>query len=419
MTENSRPGVVIVGSSHAAAQLAHGLRRHGWRDGITIVGAERELPYHRPPLSKDFLKGKKSFNQILLRQKAMYEKECIGLVLGRRVIHVDRNQKCVTTDDGELLAYDKLVLTTGARPRRLPVPGAELPGVCYVRTVADIRCILEKVSRGGKAVIIGGGYIGLEAAASLRGLGMDVTVLEAQERVLQRITCPQMSAFFTRVHREEGVVIQLGTSVKAIEGDKFVTGVRLKSGEMKSAELVVVGIGVVPEVSLAEQCGLEVNNGVVVDQYGRTKDPDVYAAGDCASFVHPLYKRFIRLESVQNANDQAMTVANSICGDPEPYAALPWFWSDQFNVKLQIAGLSEGHDVIVERGDSKSGRSFSICYLRDGRLLAVDAVNRPKDFIMSKKLIARKLPLDEALLRDIDNPLDACGHRASEKPRNR
>jgi 3-phenylpropionate/trans-cinnamate dioxygenase ferredoxin reductase subunit len=287
VTKEGHSDVVIVGASHAATQLAHGLRRFGWERGITVVGEEPVLPYHRPPLSKEFLKGNKSFEQILLRQESMYTKSNVELMLGRRVVSIDRERKKAIMENGDSLGYEKLALTTGARPRRLSIPGATLRGVCYVRTVADIHSMLREVKPGGHAMIIGGGYIGLEAAASLRALEMNVTVLEAAERILQRVTCPSMSTFFTRVHREEGVDIRLGVNIASIEGDQRVTGVRMHNGDVEAADLVVVGIGIEPNVSLAEKAGLEVNDGIVVNEYGQTADPNVFSAGDCASFLHP------------------------------------------------------------------------------------------------------------------------------------
>jgi 3-phenylpropionate/trans-cinnamate dioxygenase ferredoxin reductase component len=401
-------GLVIVGGSHAATQLAHGLRRFGWLGKITIVGEEPVLPYHRPPLSKDYLKGKKNFEQILIRQLSMYEAAEIDLMLGRRAISIDRQRKSVSLDDGQALAYDILVLTTGARPRQLPVRGTNLSGVNYVRTISDIDKMLAAVSPGGRAVVIGGGYIGLEAAASLRILQMNVTVLEAQQRILQRVTCPLMSEFFTRLHREEGVTIRVGENISSIQGNGHVSGVEFADGHVEPATLVVIGIGIQPNVELAEEAGLAVDNGIVVNEVGQTQDPNIYAAGDCASFVHPRYRQFIRLESVQHANDQAMTVAKAICGTAEPYDAVPWFWSDQFDVKLQIAGLSAGCDAIVQRGDPTSGRSFSLCYVRGGKLLAVDAVNRPKDFVMGKKMILDDVRVDPDRLRDGDAPMNTA-----------
>ena len=408
MSSETAAGIIIVGAGHAATQLAQGLRRLGYSAPVTIVGEEPHLPYHRPPLSKEYLKGKRSAEQILIRPEATYTKAGIDLVLGRSVAGIDRRRRRIELDDGTVLSYQKLALTTGARPCKLPVPGAELEAVHYIRTLADIDSLRKAVRAGGHAVIIGGGYIGLETSASLTALGMKVTVIEARERILQRITCPAMSDFFARVHRDEGVRLLVGEAVAAIRGEGQVSAVELVSGRCEPADLVVVGIGIRPETGLAVAAGLSIDNGIVVDACGRTEDPHIYAAGDCASFVHPLYDRFMRLESVQNANDQAMAVARAICGKDAPCAAVPWFWSDQFDVKLQIAGLSEGHDEIIERGSSAAGRSFSLLYLRRGRLLAIDAVNRPQDFVKARKLLANGVLVDAALLADPDVPLDTA-----------
>jgi len=391
---------VIVGASHGGAQVATRLRRSGWQGSIRLIGEEPYLPYHRPPLSKDYLKGVKTKESILLHAKTTYTKSDIELTLGAGVERIDRHRKSVKLTTGEELGYDKLVLAVGSQPRILPLPGSQLDGVCYLRNADDVDRIRAAAESGSRAVIIGGGYIGLEAAASLRTLGMDVTVLEALERVLLRVTCEPVSDFFTRIHREEGVEIRESAQVTAILGEDAVTGVELVSGEAIDASLVVIGIGVIPNMNLAQQAGLEVDNGIVVNEYAQTSDPDVYAVGDCACFVHPRYGRQIRLESVQNANDQALVAAKAICGQVVSYEAVPWFWSDQYDVKMQIAGLSEGADQIIVRGDPNTGRSMSVLYLKDKKLLAVDAINQPRDFVFGKKLIVDGAELDTNRLAD-------------------
>ncbi|MBT8079701.1 MAG: FAD-dependent oxidoreductase [Gammaproteobacteria bacterium] len=408
MIGTSKSDCVIVGAGHAGAQLATRLRRLGWQGAITLVGEEAHLPYHRPPLSKDYMKGVKSLGNVLLNPEVAYRNADIDLLLGEQVRNIDRDSCHVTLASGKDLRYDKLALATGSRPRQLPVPGADTDGVFYLRNVDDVDRIRNAVVAGGNAVVIGGGYIGLEAAASLRTLGMNVTVVEAMERVLQRVTCECVSSFFARVHAEEGVEIRTGTAVSGIRGKSKVSGVETGGGEQIPADLVVVGIGIVPNVELAENAGLETDNGIAVNQFAQTSDRDIYAVGDCTSFVHPRYQRRIRLESVQNANDQAVTAARSICGQNEPYDALPWFWSDQYDVKLQIAGLAEGAAEIVVRGDTGSGRSASVLYLKDDRLLAVDAMNNPRDFVFGKKLITENARLDPAVLADSDSPLNAA-----------
>jgi 3-phenylpropionate/trans-cinnamate dioxygenase ferredoxin reductase subunit len=400
MTGTPDSRCVIVGASHAGAQAAIRLRRLGWEGSITLVGDEPRLPYHRPPLSKDYLKGVKSIDNILLSPEAAYQKADISLLLGERVAGIDRDSKQVDIDGREPQAYDKLVLATGSRPRILPLPGVDLAGVHYLRNVDDVDGIRAGAKEGGRAVVIGGGYIGLEAAASLRKLGMQVVVLEALERVLQRVTCETMSAFFMRVHAEEGVEIRVGAKVNAIVGDESVSGIEMESGEILDADLVVIGIGIVPNIELAAEAGLATANGIEVNQFAQTSDPDIYAVGDCASSIHPRYQRMIRLESVQNANDQAIVAAKSICGQPEPYDAVPWFWSDQYDVKLQIAGLAEGADTMITRGDPASGRSMSLLYMKEDRLQAVDAVNSPRDFVFGKRLIIEEAQLDLEKLAD-------------------
>jgi 3-phenylpropionate/trans-cinnamate dioxygenase ferredoxin reductase subunit len=292
--------------------------------------------------------------------------------------------------------------------RRLPVPGESLRNVLYLREIVDVHALRAAVVPGGQAVVVGGGYIGLEAAASLRKLGMEVTVLEAQPRVLQRVTAPEVSAFYTRVHEEEGVRVLTQVSVAALEGDAQVRAVRLADGRRLDADLVVVGVGVLPASALAQEAGLDVDNGIVVNEHARTNDEHIYAIGDCTRHYNPIYRRWLRLESVQNASDQARTAALALCGKPTPYRALPWFWSDQYDLKLQIAGLSEGFDEVVMRGDPRSGRSFAAFYFHDGRLIAVDAVNRPKEFMLSKRLLAEGKSADPRRIADETIDLKDC-----------
>jgi 3-phenylpropionate/trans-cinnamate dioxygenase ferredoxin reductase subunit len=401
----SKQRCIIIGGSHAAAQLAPALRQTGWEGTIGVIANEYSLPYHRPPLSKDFLSGKKSSDDILIRQAAVYEKAGIKFGLGMTVTKIDRDKKQVITDNDQIVPYDKLVLTTGARVRKLNIPGSDLAGVLYLRTLGDVNLIKSFVVKDKKAVIIGGGYIGLETAASLRKLGMKVTVLEAMPRVLQRVTAPEVSAFYTRVHGEEGVEIVTDTVAKSFEGEKHVEAVVCENGARYEANMVIVGVGVIPCTELAEEAGLEVNNGIVVDEYARTSDHDILAAGDCSYHYNPIYERHLRLESVQNANDQAIVAANTICGNLKPYSALPWFWSDQYDLKLQIAGLNQGYEKVIIRGDIESSRSFAAFYMLEGRLLAVDAVNKPQEFMMGRRLITEKVQLDEAKLADPSVPM--------------
>ena len=396
---------VIIGGSHAAASLAPQLRQSGWEGTITIVSAEDALPYHRPPLSKTLLDGSAEFDDIQIRAREFYEKHRIDLILGVAVTAIDREKKRVALADGAVLPYTKLALTTGAKVRKIDLPGVALPGVHYLRDIKDVRAIKTRVREGDAAVIIGGGYIGLETAASLCKAGMKVTVVEAMPRVLQRVTNEEVSEFYTRVHREEGVEVKPNSSVQAIEGDSRVKSVSLGCGESIKADLVIIGVGVDPETSLAEAAGLEVSNGVVVNRYAQTSDPDIVAAGDCTYHHNPIYDCRLRLESVQNANDQAKVAARTICNSKQAYNSLPWFWSDQFDIKLQIAGLSTGFDKVTIRGSTSSGRSFAAFYFKAGKFIAVDAVNRPKEYMLGRKALTSGQGVNADRLADESIPV--------------
>lgn len=396
--------VVIVGASHASAQLCASLRQEGWTGEILLIGDEPSLPYQRPPLSKTYLAGKTTLAELLIRKPDFYEKERVTFRQAR-VTGIDRKAETVTLADGDTVGFDKLVLCLGASPRRLSIPGTDLAGVHYLRDAADIEAIRGSLPATSHAVIIGAGYIGLEAAASLRNLGITVSVLEVADRVLQRVTAPEVSRFYDRVHREEGVDIRVGVGVSALEGEGRVGGVRLSDGEYIAAELVIVGVGVVPNVQLAQEAGLPVDNGIVIDAYGHTHDPNIFAAGDCANYFAPRYGCRLRLESVPNAVEQAKSVAAAICGKEREISALPWFWSDQYDLKLQIAGLNAGYDEIVLRGDPSTGRDFACFYFARERLVAADCVNRPQEFMFSKRAIAEGLAPDRQLLADPETSL--------------
>lgn len=391
---------VIVGASHAGVQLALSLRQGGWTGRILLVGDESSLPYQRPPLSKGVLDGSKTAESIGLRPSVLYEKSSLEFLPGKRVTHIDRNIKAVSLDDGESISYDKLALTPGARPRIIPFPGIDLEGIFYLRSLADAERIRPCVEKGRHAVIIGGGYIGLEAAAVLSKCGMEVTVIEAMPRVLQRVTAPEVSAFFERIHREEGVQIKTGVQVASFTGNGHVERVVCANGDEYQADLVLIAVGVVPNMELAIDAGLEVNNGIVVNEFAQCSDKNIVAAGDCTAFNSTLYKRMIRLESVQNAMDQAKAAAASLNKEPQPYDALPWFWSEQFDVKLQIAGLSQDNDSTIIRGNPEVGRSFAVFYFSGKTLLSVDAINRPAEFMAGKRLCGKVLPFDRNLLSD-------------------
>ncbi|WIM85897.1 FAD-dependent oxidoreductase [Candidatus Mycobacterium wuenschmannii] len=389
--------VVVVGASHAGAQLAGNLRREGWAGEVVLIGDEGKLPYHRPPMSKAYLAGKSCLDEILIRGAYFYAKQNIQLV-DATVDSIDRNAGRVCLSTGDTVDYTKLALCIGARARRLPTPGAELLGIHYLRTAADVELIRAAAVPGRRVVIVGGGYIGLETAASLCSLGMQVTVLEATDRVLERVTAPVVSDFFTRIHRDAGVDIRTQAIVEAFTGNGMVQEVVLADGESLPADVVIVGVGVVPNTELASAAGLSVDNGIVIDDQARTSDPGIVAAGDCTSHVMARYGSRIRLESVASAGEQAKIAAATVCGKHSAIAALPWFWSDQYDLKLQIAGLNTGYDEVVLSGDPSRDREFSCFYFRGGELIAADSVNRPRDFMFSKRAITNCLPIDRAEL---------------------
>lgn len=386
---------VVVGASHAGAQLAGNLRRDGWAGEIVLIGDEGKLPYHRPPLSKAYLAGKSGLDELLIRGADFYAKQNIQLV-DATVDAIERSVGRVRLNTGETVEYTKLALCIGARARRLPTPGADLRGIHYLRTAADVASIRAAAVPGRRVVIVGGGYIGLETAASLCSLGMEVTVLEAMDRVLERVTAPEVSAFFTRIHRDEGVDIRTEVLVEAFTGNGNVREVVLADGALLPADVVIVGVGVVPNTELASAAGLSVDNGIAIDDQARTSDPDIVAAGDCTSHVMARYGSRIRLESVPSAGEQAKIAAATICGKYSTIAALPWFWSDQYDLKLQIAGLNTGYDEVVLSGDPSRDREFSCFYFRGGELIAADCVNRPRDFMFTKRAITKSLPVDRA-----------------------
>ena len=391
---------VIVGASHAGSQIAVQLRQQGWEGEIVVISDEPHLPYHRPPLSKEYLSGARSLENILIRSQAAYDKAEVQFRLGQKVTGIDRTNKQLMLADGERIDYNRLALATGAKVRKIDLPGVENTGVNYLRTLQDVDQIKTFAKPGKHAVIIGGGYIGLETAAKLRQLGMEVVVLETLPRVLQRVTAPQVSDFYTRIHREEGVSILTGKVAQRISGDDRVKSVICQDGSEYPADLVVIGVGVIPSTELAEQSGLDIDNGILVNEYAQTSDPDIVAAGDCTNHYNAVYDRYIRLESVQNANDQGKVAAATICGKMNAYNTLPWFWSEQYDIRLQIAGLSEGYDQRVIRGDIRRGRKFAVFYLKAEHLLAVDAVNSMQEFMQSKRLIVEKVAVDPEKLAD-------------------
>ena len=381
--------VVIVGAGHGGAQVAIALRQNQFAGSIRVIGREPELPYERPPLSKEYLARDKTFDRIMIRPAAFWADKAVEFTLGSEVVGVDPATKTVTTDTGETIAYGTLVWATGGDPRRLTLDGHDLAGVHAVRTRADADRLMAELDAGAKrAVVIGGGYIGLEAAAVLAKFGVHVTLLEALPRVLARVAGEALSAFYEAEHRAHGVDLRTNVSVAALEGaDGKVTGVRLADGEVLPAEIVIVGIGIIPAIAPLIAAGAKGGNGIDVDDLCRTSLPDVYAIGDCAAHANGYADgATIRLESVQNANDQGTTVAKAITGNPAPYKAVPWFWSNQYDLRLQTVGLSIGHDATVTRGDP-AVRSFSVIYLKAGRVIALDCVNAVKDYVQGKKLV--------------------------------
>jgi 3-phenylpropionate/trans-cinnamate dioxygenase ferredoxin reductase subunit len=405
----SSADLVIVGTGHGGAQAAIALRQNGFSGSILMLSRDVEPPYERPPLSKEYLAGDKPFERMLIRPEAFWAGKDIALRLGSAVTKLDPAAKELTIAGGDTIGYGTLVWAAGGDPRRLSCPGADLGGIHAVRDKADIDRIKAELDAGARqAVVIGGGYIGLEAAAVLRKLGCEVTLLESQERVLGRVAGEDLSSFYQDEHRRHGVDIRLGAEVEAIEGDgDRVTGVRIADGETVECDLIVVGIGIVPAIGPLIAAGAAGANGVEVDPYCRTSLPDIYAIGDCAAHANSYAGgAVIRLESVQNATDMATCAAKAICGDPQPYAALPWFWSNQYDLRLQTAGLSLGHDATVLRGDP-GARSFSVVYLKEGRVIALDCVNRTKDYAQGRRLVEDRTAIAPELLLDAETELKA------------
>jgi 3-phenylpropionate/trans-cinnamate dioxygenase ferredoxin reductase component len=392
--------VVIVGASHAAVQAVDTLRREGHTGPIVLVGDEPYLPYNRPPLSKKYLAGEMDRERLLLRSAQFYEQHQVEVKLGLRVTAIDRTDQRLRLSDGAELHYDKLLLCLGSRNRLLEVPGYDLKGIHYLRTIADVDGIRTDLPTAKHVVIVGAGYIGLEAAASCRHLGLEVTVLEMADRPLNRVTTPEMSAFYLRRHEREGVRILCGMSVTSFTGDEagHVRGVACGEREF-DADLVIVGVGILPETTLAAAAWLRCEKGIWVDEQCQTSDPNIYAAGDCTYHPGIRYERRMRLESVDNAVEQAKTAAMNICGKDARHEHVPWFWSDQYDLKLQIAGLCQGYDQTVVRGDPESGK-FALYYFAQGKLLAVDAINSPKDFMQGKKWLTEHKHPDPVRLAD-------------------
>lgn len=391
--------IVIVGAGHAGGRAAQGLRQAGFAGRVVLVGAEPHLPYERPPLSKALLTGDEGIDKALLHDESFYADQNIELRAGTPATAIDPAGHTIAIEGGETLAYDTLLLATGARVRKLPIPGADLDGVHYLRTIEDSQAIRAGLSADARVAVIGGGFIGLEVAASARSRGCQVCVLEAAERLMGRSVAPEISDWFADLHRGHGVDLRLGARIEAIEGDGRVQGIALAGGETVPADLAIIGIGIVANTELAEAAGLEVDNGIVVDEFGRTSDPDIYAVGDVANQPNAFLGRRVRLESYQNAQDQAIAVARNMVGEARPYEDSLWVWSDQYDVNLQMTGMPETWDALVWRGEAASG-SFMAFYLRDGRVIAVNTVNSGRDMRAAQRLMASGNRVDPAQLAD-------------------
>ena len=402
--------VLIVGAGHAGAQAAIALRQRGFAGSVALVGDEPELPYERPPLSKEYLAGDKPFERLLIRPASFWGERGMTMLAGRAVTQVDAAARRVGLADGGTLGYGTLIWATGGRPRRLACSGHDLRGVHAVRTRADVDRLIAELPAVARVVVVGGGYIGLEAAAVLRKLGKAVTVLEAQGRVLARVAGEPLSRFYEAEHRAQGVDVRLGAAVACFEEqDGAACGVRLADGTSLGCEMVIVGIGIVPSVEPLLAAGADggagSTGGVRVDALCRTTLEHVFAIGDCAAHANAFAGgEVIRVESVGNANDQAVTVAKLLTGTEEPYGAVPWFWSNQYDLKLQTLGLSAGHDAIVLRGEP-ARRSFSLVYLKGGRVIALDCVNATRDYVQGKALVVARAMVDPARLGDVGVPL--------------
>jgi 3-phenylpropionate/trans-cinnamate dioxygenase ferredoxin reductase component len=404
MTES----IVIIGAGQAGSQAVDTLRREGFQGRLTLIGDEASLPYQRPPLSKKYLAGDLAQERLLLRHRAFYDDHRTELVLGVAAERLDRTSRTVHLADGRSISYDRLLLCLGATPRRLTCGGATLAGIHVLRGTDDCDAIRTGIKPGAAVVIIGGGYIGLEVAATCRSLGCTVVVLEMADRIMNRVVAPVVSEFFVREHRARGVTIACNQKLECFEGDGRVQQAVCADGNVYPADMVVVGVGAISTTELAAAAGIACENGIIVDEFCRTSDPLIYAAGDCTNHPSPHYGGRHRLESVDNAFEQAKSAALNMQGRASEYDRVPWFWSDQFDDKLLIVGLSKGHDKMVLRGDPASG-SFSVCYLRGNELLALEAVNHSKDYMAARKLIQDRVPLDPVRLADASIPLKEAG----------
>ena len=381
--------IVIIGAGQAAGQAAASLRQEGYEGEVVILGDDAHPPYQRPPLSKQYLSREHGLDRVYVRPKKFYADKHIDLRTGVTVTAIDLANKSVKTHAGDTISYDKLLIATGSRPRILNAPGSDLPGIFYLRTIADVDRIHEAMQTAENCVIVGGGYIGLEVASVAAKAGLKVTVLEMEGRILQRVTTPEMSEFYHHLHTGRGVNILTNTTVSGFSGEGQVQEV-LCGDKRIPADLVIVGIGIIPNVELARDAGISVDNGIVVDDHCRTSAPDVFAVGDCTNHPNPILKRRLRLESVPNAMEQARVAVANMLGGDKVYESVPWFWSDQYELKLQMVGFSSDGDTQVVRGD-KAANQFAVFYLKDGAVVAVDAVNSPREFMVCKQLYGKQV----------------------------
>ena len=391
--------IVVIGSGQAAIQTVMSLKRNEFTGSIKVIGEEDHLPYQRPPLSKDFLLEEYKPERVSLKKKEFYEENGVDLILGKRAESIDTILKEITLSDENKIHYDQLIIATGSRVRKLNVPGSDKKGLYYLRDLDDANALKQRLKKNKKMVIVGAGYIGLEVASVAASLGVKVTVIEMANRVMNRTVDPIISSYYQKLHESHGVKIHLDNGLKAFEGGDSVNAVRCSDGLMLEADLVVIGAGVLPNQEIAIEAGLECNNGIMVNEFGETASAHVYACGDCTNHPNKGLNTRLRLESVHNAMEQSKTVANTIMGNKEPYDQVPWFWSDQYDHKLQLVGISGDHDEVVMRG-LESEQKFLLFYLKNSELIAVNAINSSKEFLICRKLVANKVKISSDVIKD-------------------
>ena len=391
--------IVVIGSGQAAIQTVMSLKRNEFTGSIKVIGEEDHLPYQRPPLSKDFLLEEYKPERVSLKKKEFYEENGVDLILGKRAESIDTILKEITLSDENKIRYDQLIIATGSRVRKLNVPGSDKKGIYYLRDLDDANALKQRLKKNKKMVIVGAGYIGLEVASVAASLGVEVTVIEMANRVMNRTVDPMISSYYQKLHESHGVKIHLDNGLKAFEGGDSVNAVLCSDGLMLEAELVVIGAGVLPNQEIAIEAGLECNNGIMVNEFGETSAAHVYACGDCTNHPNKGLNTRLRLESVHNAMEQSKTVANTIMGNKEPYDQVPWFWSDQYDHKLQLVGISGDHDEVVMRG-LESEQKFLLFYLKNSELIAVNAINSSKEFLICRKLVANKVKISSDVIKD-------------------